>query len=412
MTYRLNAVLGIGALSLSTLALIQAAPAQAAAGHHCHGQRATIVGTSRADTLTGTRHRDVIVGRGGDDVIKGLKGDDIICGGYGADTLLGNAGDDRLYGQGNAIRRSDGDIPTYFEGDTLDGGAGSDLISTGRDDRTADGVHGGGFEKVTWARSPHGIHLDIARGTASGWGHDRIETWTAGGTVYTTSGHADDVTGSSRADRVVSGTGADTVVTGGGADLVDLGSDGADDFADTGSGGDKVTTQGVGHGVDRIRTGGTFDSVFAYAGGGARVHVSTGGGDDLLYMGPGPGSTFVAGAGTNRGVFLLDPALGDATFDAASGVVTYADGGSATTSGLGPVQFQPAGVSTTTLHYSGTAGADELISHIRLDATMLGGDDHVTGSQFDDTIDGGDGTDYADGGLGADTCTSVEQGPC
>ena len=91
---------GAIAIAATTLsALILAHPTLASAGTPtCHGESATIVGTSGADNLHGTSGHDVIVGRGGNDVIDGRGGNDTICGGSGQDTLSGGAGDDRLYG--------------------------------------------------------------------------------------------------------------------------------------------------------------------------------------------------------------------------------------------------------------------------------------------------------------------------
>src|SRR2546428_237505 len=68
----------------------KSAQAVASAGTpKCHGQTATIVGTSGDDLIKGTSHADVIVGLGGNDVIYGYDGNDVICGGPGDDELMG-----------------------------------------------------------------------------------------------------------------------------------------------------------------------------------------------------------------------------------------------------------------------------------------------------------------------------------
>lgn len=88
-----------------------------AAPRTCHGQVATIVGTTGADELSGTSKPDVIVGLGGDDVISGLGGNDTVCGDGGNDRLVGGPGDDGLLGgAGN---------------DTVIGGAGVDSMYGG-----------------------------------------------------------------------------------------------------------------------------------------------------------------------------------------------------------------------------------------------------------------------------------------
>ena len=93
-------------------------PAVASAGTTCHGQRATIVGTERADRLEGTLGSDVIVGFGGDDHINGLRADDVICGGAGRDSIRSGLGADFVLGGRDAgravrIRRGDGSAGRY-----------------------------------------------------------------------------------------------------------------------------------------------------------------------------------------------------------------------------------------------------------------------------------------------------------
>src|SRR5688572_10457544 len=67
--------------------------------YRCHGEVATIVGTSANDRLIGTDGPDVIVARRGNDSVDGGKGDDLICGGRGEDVLYGGEGDDVVLGQ-------------------------------------------------------------------------------------------------------------------------------------------------------------------------------------------------------------------------------------------------------------------------------------------------------------------------
>ena len=64
----------------------------------CAGQKATIIGTRRADKLLGTNGDDVIATGGGGDRVRGLRGDDLVCGGGGADVIRGGRGDDTLRG--------------------------------------------------------------------------------------------------------------------------------------------------------------------------------------------------------------------------------------------------------------------------------------------------------------------------
>jgi DNA-binding beta-propeller fold protein YncE len=64
----------------------------------CAGLKATIVGTSGADTLKGTAKRDVIAALGGNDKVQGLAGKDTVCGEGGNDNLNGGADADHLLG--------------------------------------------------------------------------------------------------------------------------------------------------------------------------------------------------------------------------------------------------------------------------------------------------------------------------
>ena len=97
-------------------------------GPTCAGRRATVVGTTGADTLIGTDKRDVIKARGGNDVVRGLARGDIVCGGGGKDTLKGNRGSDLLKGGRGR--------------DFLRGGPGADTLRGGRGNDTCRGGPG------------------------------------------------------------------------------------------------------------------------------------------------------------------------------------------------------------------------------------------------------------------------------
>jgi Ca2+-binding RTX toxin-like protein len=74
-----------------------------------------------------------LFGNDGDDLLSGDEGNDYLQGGFGADTLQGGDGDDRLDG---TFAVGDALFGPYDEdaGDTLDGGAGDDLIVVGAHD--------------------------------------------------------------------------------------------------------------------------------------------------------------------------------------------------------------------------------------------------------------------------------------
>jgi Ca2+-binding RTX toxin-like protein len=196
----------------------------------CLGEQATIIGTEGPDRLTGTEGDDVIIGLGGDDVISGGPeglGGDAICGGEGNDTLnagggliaglSGDGGDDRLEPGTVAIAFAvyldsptgvtvdlAADTATGWGTDTLtgidaviasnhpdvlaggpeanllDGRGGDDRLTGlgGRDlldgDAGNDVLDGGAGQDLGLFGAPRGMRIDLGRGTAVGWGTDRL----------------------------------------------------------------------------------------------------------------------------------------------------------------------------------------------------------------------------------------------
>ncbi len=153
----------ISSTVVTALAVTALAGPAAAAKPTCMGQKATIVGTDKADVLLGSAKRDVIVARAGNDIIIGRGGNDIICAGAGDDRVAGNAGSDRIAGQvgddrlfggagadyvfggaGSDLVAGNGGVDRLFGGpsnDVLFGGLGPDVIGGGKgDDTLAGGV--------------------------------------------------------------------------------------------------------------------------------------------------------------------------------------------------------------------------------------------------------------------------------
>jgi len=124
-------------------------------GTFCDGRRATIVGTSGADTINATSGNDVIAGLDGNDTIDGMGGNDLICGGDGddrfvqgaapdgADVLIGGSGIDTA----DYSSRIDG-VTVTLDGKAKDGGKKEgDLVQaenvvggSGNDKLTGDGA--------------------------------------------------------------------------------------------------------------------------------------------------------------------------------------------------------------------------------------------------------------------------------
>ncbi len=128
---RVLIVIGLAALFQLAIAVGSAA----AATPTCAGDKATIVGTSRADVLRGTPRKDVIVGLGGNDLVIGLGGADVICGGAGNDDINAGGGGDLLLGGSGSDRILGGDGDDIGSGesgnDELLGGPGNDNALSG-----------------------------------------------------------------------------------------------------------------------------------------------------------------------------------------------------------------------------------------------------------------------------------------
>jgi serralysin len=248
------------ALALAACGIAGASASPAAADWpSCLGEPATIVGTEGNDTIAGTSRDDVIVGLGGDDVITsgGSSELDLICGGDGNDSVIvttggdgffpfnaaavsGDAGDDRIQGSrdtfvvadyesspqpvtvdlgagtesgwGNdtlvrvtavegsphddVLSGSDASDGLYGEAgdDTIAGLGGGDYLSGGSGTNSIDG--GAGRDWLDDWDAPTGVHVNLAKGTAAGWGEDTLRS-------------IEQVYGSKHADTLVGGAGAD-----------------------------------------------------------------------------------------------------------------------------------------------------------------------------------------------------------
>ncbi|MFL5796895.1 MAG: CSLREA domain-containing protein [Actinomycetota bacterium] len=142
---------------------------------HC-----TITGTADADELVGTDGDDVICGVGGDDRIVGNGGDDLLIGGDGNDRIAGGPGDDALLpGQGE---------------NAIGGGEGTDTLS--------------------YSDAWRGVHVDLAAGTATGWGTDSL----VGIENVIGSPYGDEELGDAASNFLIGGAGSDRLAGRAGAD--------------------------------------------------------------------------------------------------------------------------------------------------------------------------------------------------
>ena len=391
-----------------------AAPVQAGVPT-CAGERATMVGTARADDLSGTDRRDVIVGGAGDDVINGRGGNDLICGGGDADELRGGLGDDSL--RGGADRLGSDVTGSFLVGDVLLGGPGDDKLVGGFDDRSAQTRRRP--DTVSWVDSPRGVVVDLVAGTATGFGADTIPPSTrlrVQGSPY-----ADQITGSAGPDVIAGEAGDDQIAAGGGADTVfseratiPAGTFADDDVVDAGLGPDLVSSQA---GRDRVQGGEGDDFLEAYSP--APTTVLAGPGNDYVaqHLVDAAGAQTYGGTGADL-VSLYGKRLEgrsprvEVTLDLRTGS-TSADVAPVATGRIGGYE-QHRLIGNLAWVFHGTTAADRVwaITGGPLRAWTYAGNDSVTATDRADFVDAGMGTDVVWGRGGADTCRGAERGKC
>ena len=177
-----------------------------------------VVTAADDDHLSGGAGNDTIYGNSGNDVLKGGAGKDSLFGGKGDDKLRGGAGDDRL--EGNS---GDDTLAGGAGNDTLLGGSGDDLFLAGAGNDSYDG--GSGFDTLSFARASKGVTVDLAAGTATGFGHDTVK----GMDAVVGSRFADTLFGDGKANALSGGDGDDVLQGGRGNDTL-TGGKGADTF--------------------------------------------------------------------------------------------------------------------------------------------------------------------------------------
>jgi Ca2+-binding RTX toxin-like protein len=229
-----------------------------------------LCGNGGNDTVAGDAGNDKVSGSAGLDLLYGGVGGDVLTGGNGFDAILANAGNDRLFGQGGqdelfgqpgrdlinggpnpfdiaaylfangvnanlATRRATGDgVDRLRSIEILEGSRGNDtFIGTAGDnyfwDFRADVYRGrGGFDLVSFFRSPNPIDANTATDIATGQGSDTLTD-------------IEDVAGSDQPDTLTGDPGSNQLIGFRGGDT--LTADDGDDFlfgdqgTDTGDGG-------------------------------------------------------------------------------------------------------------------------------------------------------------------------------
>ena len=392
-------------------------PAHAAAS--CFGRRATIVGTSGNDSLFGTARRDVIVGKGGRDRIVGKGGNDLICGGGLHDVVRGGDGNDKIAGQ---------DGP-----DTLFGGPGNDLLVLGKGffqeangEAGDDTIRGlplgrGGFDFTSYRSATQSVQVDLAAGTATGEGTDRLFNI--------------DAVGGSRFD--------DTLVGNAGSNFLE-GLGGNDNINGAGNPGDLDSPSTIeslrfdfmtGDAGDDTLTGGDGLNVAGYdtAENGIEVDLQTGeatgqGNDTLERINAIVGTQFADTLSGNNQANGFEGAGGNDVIDGRGGedvaifvdadeAVADLDAGTAspTYSGFGEREPETGSVTLAAMeHIWGSEGPDTLAGDEQDNRIYgLGSGDDLSGAAGLDLLIGGEGrNDSATGGADRDICDAEEETDC
>ena len=207
-----------------------------------------LFGEAGADNLTGSSQAALgndINGEAGNDTLTGGAVEDFISGGDDVDTINGGAGDDFLQGDNG-------------DGDTVQGGDGSDEVFAFTGDGNGDVQDGGpGTDEIQYSANgvtppalPDAFALDLAAGTALTTNNTPSSDTATGFEDASTSQGNDSLSGTDGPNDLFAGGGNDVVSPRGGADVVDLGE--GDDSTDVRDGN-----------VDRVKCGSGNDSVQA-----------------------------------------------------------------------------------------------------------------------------------------------------
>ena len=427
--------------------MLQAGPVQAFVRVDGEAGDDTIYGSSSGRTeAEGGDGNDVLYGRGRDNTLTGSSGDDRIFGAFnGTSTIDGGNGNDILEGFGRLIGGNGNDRITgssLISPDTIDGGAGDDVIFTGGGSDLVDAGSGNDVVSVISNRLESvipGVPGLPDRPTINGGdGDDRIEggmqgdvlNGDAGRDTINGGGGDDSIDGGDGDDRLSGDAGNDVLVGGSGRDYLDggLGNDslngGTDE--DTINGGvgndfldgeDENDSLNGGDGNDTVLGSGDDDIVL---GGNGNDSVSGGDGDDRV-LGQAGNDTVTAG----EGVDTIDGGTGNdaisemtlnATLTPTRLTLVNLDGDTEIETLRGierailSAELSPAGV---TLNASAFRGSVTLIGSAFNDTITSGGgadsinggfgNDSIISGAGNDTIDGGDGNDTIRGGDGNDT---------
>ncbi len=385
-------------------------------------QVAFVDGQGGNDTISGFAAAAAVAGGVGEDSLVGSIGNDTLRGESGNDTLVGGDGNDILdinttAAQGNDLLQGGAGNDTLFayQGDTIDGGTGDDLIQVWSDQVYA--LQGGaGTDTLSIASSywysgafslaANGIEIINGNGVGI-YGTASNEVMDFNGITLNQvafvdgQGGNDTISGFAAAASVIGGVGEDSLVGSIGNDT--LRGDSGNDTLIGGSGNDliDISTSYAG-GNDLLQGGAGNDTLFAYQG----DTIDGGTGNDLISVWSDQIYSLQGGTGTDTVAIASSYwFIGNSFSQAANGIEIidgngeeiYATAGNDTIDFTGitlnSVLFIDAQGGNDTL--TGSAGADDLRG--------LAGNDSLIGGAGDDTLNGGVDTDSFDGGAGNDT---------
>ncbi|MBT3702725.1 MAG: calcium-binding protein [Alphaproteobacteria bacterium] len=348
--------------------------------------------TEGDDNLIGTSGDDTIDGLGGSDMIYGGEGEDTLAGGPGSDYLSGGDDDDELiYSADGTMTSGDAalnvdtgevvDLDGYNASeDVFDGGAGADVLSLSvgndaifLDDRYSVFPDGEGARIINVETINAGAGNDLVNLTSDiyGYGDVTINGEDGDDVIWAAAG-SDILSGGDGNDMLYGGAGDDYLSGGAGDDIL-MGGTGSNTL-DGGSGTDTVdySATGVSVKVSLKDDYGEDDDGSSFYDDLSNIENVTGSAFDDNIKGDTGDNTLIGGAGD-------DELKGESGADMLFG----GDGADTVRGGSGADQLY------------GGAGNDTLKGD--------GGSDFIYGGEGDDTIDGGGGNDYIVGGAGADT---------
>jgi Ca2+-binding RTX toxin-like protein len=380
-----------GAIAAAVLALGAWSAVVAAPAAHATTTTTTTTTKCSGRTPTHTMTQD-------DSSFHAGRGDDVIAVYANYTTVYGGPGNDRIcvfHGSGGSISGGPGNDRIRGRAVVTNGNGGNDIIHS---------------KSYSFGGAPHGVHVDLKRGTATGYGHDRL----IGVHYVSGSSHADVIKGTRRSDDLAGGGGRDLLIGRGGADTL---RDNRGTDISKGAGGPDLIFDGPGN--DQLNGGGGDNELDVYDASNTGVTVNLArhratsldlGTDKLANIEDISGSffddTLIGDAQTNtiNGDYGDDTVYGNGGDDTIDGGIDndhlFGGGGNDTVQGNYGIDVLHGGDGNDQLYGAGYVEGFDIADSDEDNSTVYGddGDDTLVGEAGDaDHLDGGPGADSADG---------------